>query len=147
MNIPNNNLKAKVWDLGPSRPQPPEAPVAPVETDYKGKVADFAVAQIQFEDALIDYKTNLRSYASARDAYDKWRSECGGPVEIEMWSVLAAEALQRDPQRYSRKLPRGVKPGHAHEQNQNKAQLRLIEDAATAEKDPHFGKGLAHENA
>lgn len=144
MNVENNNLKQKVWDLGPTRPEAPVAPVAPLEAEFKGKtaVADLAVAQIQFEDALVDYKTSLRNYAASRTAYDKWRSENGGPVELEMWSFNAREALARDPARYSRSLPKDAKPGRTHEANQRSAEQRLVEDAVLARKDPHFGEGL-----
>ena len=149
MNEPNNNLKVKIWDLGPTRPAAPEAPIAPVETDFKGatRIADFAVAQVKFEDALVDYKTALRAYAAEREAYDKWRRETGGPVEIEMWSVNAKEAELRDPKRYTRKLPKGHKPGHAHLENERRATARKQEEAVAAQKDPHFGKGPQHEAA
>ena len=65
MNVENNNLKQKIWDLGPQRAEAPVAPTAPAEADFKGKtaVADLAVAQIEFEDALVDYKLGLRDYA------------------------------------------------------------------------------------
>jgi hypothetical protein len=37
--------------------------------------------------------------------------ESGGPAEILMHGVDAAETLARDPARYARQLPAGTKPG------------------------------------
>ena len=144
MNVENNNLKQKVWDLGPVRPEAPKPPVAPEEASFKGasKVADYEVAKIQFDDALIDYKSALRIYADRMAEYSKWRRDNGGPVEIEMWSVNAREALANDPERYRRALPKGEKPGKTDHENKRKAELRLIEDAAAAKRDPHFGEGI-----
>ena len=62
-----------------------------------------------------------------------------GPVGIEMWSIDARDALKRDPERFVVKLPKGMKPGPAHERNQERAARARDELAAAAAKDPVFG--------
>lgn len=63
-----------------------------------------------------------------------------GPVKLERTTIIAREALQRDPARYKLELPRGTKPGPA----QIEAERRAAEIAAeenTEPPDPVFGRG------
>lgn len=61
-----------------------------------------------------------------------------GPVKLERTSILAREAMQRDPERYRLELPRNIKPGPA----QIEAERRAAEAAAEDEDppDPVYGK-------
>jgi hypothetical protein len=135
---PNNNLKAKVWDLGPQRPQQPIAPVMPERT-AKMTDADFAILEIEYEDGLEDYKKALRAYSAARKEYDRWREQVGGPMVLDMWSVDSKDATARDPNRYMLELPKGMKPGKAHMEQLERERAREEELAAAADRDPQFG--------
>jgi hypothetical protein len=46
-----------------------------------------------------------------------WLKEHGGPCQVDMFSVAAGEALERDPARYVEHLPDGVEPGPKHGTN------------------------------
>lgn len=134
---------ASVWDLGPKRPVAPVAPAAPVE-GKAGKNADFALATIEFEDALGTYKEELRAYGVAKKHYEDWKRNIGGPIELAMNTVLAREAMTRDPERYVDRLPKGVKPGRADAASREEAARRQAQSAKDASKDPHFGDQNAH---
>lgn len=62
-----------------------------------------------------------------------------GPVQIEMRSVNARDALQRDPKRYVIKLPRGVKPGPAHHREEERKRQEMADFAEVVKRDPVFG--------
>jgi hypothetical protein len=63
----------------------------------------------------------------------------GGPVKIEFTSMLAREALVRDPERYKFDLPRGVKPGQLQFDAEDRARA-LAEEAESEPPDPVFGR-------
>lgn len=81
-----------------------------------------------------------RKYLKPNGVVELWDMEAvDGPVKIERTGILAREALQRDPDRYKLELPRGVKPGQA----QFDAEERAREEQAEAEAeapDPVFGQ-------
>lgn len=137
MNAPNNNLKVQIWDLGPERPVMPKAPEEPKPGL---KAAELALAQVEHEDALASYKQALRDYGVAKKEYERWQTQVGGPVELSMWSVDAADAMERQPGRFVANLPRGLKPGKAHFDNIKREEERQAELARQAERDPQFGK-------
>jgi hypothetical protein len=116
VNAPNDNLRVKFWDLGPERPIAPDAPVKP-EHPKGTSAADIAVAEVEYEDAIEQYKQDLRAYSARKKEHDHWRTTIGGPVQIESWSVDMQDAFARDPRRYAKELPKGYKPGKQHYEN------------------------------
>lgn len=132
--------QVKLWDIGPVRVEPPVAPAEPVESkELKG--ADFALAKIHYEDALENYKLELRAYGEAKKAHSLWQRVNGGPLKIEFWSTDAVHALNTDPERYFLELPKGLKPGKAQAENDRVAEMSEAELNEAREKDPQFGKG------
>lgn len=131
-----------VWDIGPQQPEQPKVPVPPVESkDLKG--ADLALAVLHYEDAMEDYKLDLRAYGKAKVDYTAWRREFGGPVKVSMWSTDAVHALTIAPERYFLDLPKGQKPGRMQLEADEAAAMSEAELQEAREKDPQFGKGLS----
>lgn len=63
----------------------------------------------------------------------------GGPVQIEMRSVNARDALARDKERYCLKLPRGVKAGPAQDEMKKREAAEAQDFASIVARDPVFG--------
>lgn len=138
-NEKNNNLKVNVWDIGPVRPDPPEAPVAPKE----GKGHDYDLSMIRYEDAMVDYRAALRVYGDQLKAHRDWGTRYGGPILHEMWTVDADDSLANDPSRYFKTLPKGMKPGKGYDEAQRQKQARDAEIAEAERRDPQFGQSAA----
>lgn len=138
--IPHNrvkpNQKVDLWDLGPQNadgPQPPEKP------DAKLKGAELAAAEVEYEDAMLVYKDQLRAWSASRKDKRDWDDKNGGPRKIELWAADARHAMEVDPKRYVLDLPKGQKPGKAQveaEEAAAKEQEALERDVAA---DPQFG--------
>lgn len=62
-----------------------------------------------------------------------------GPVKVQFTGILAREALQRDPDRYKLDLPRGIKPGPAQDEADERDRELAAEAEAEANKDPVYG--------
>ena len=79
--------------------------------------------------------------ADARSLLFKvWDLEAaGGPVQLIMRTVNAKDALRRDPNRYVLKLPRGIKPGPAQAELEQRNRDEASDFAALAARDPVFG--------
>lgn len=138
MNAPNDNLRVKFWDLGPERPIAPDAPVKP-EHPKGTSAADIAVAEVEYEDAIEQYKQDLRAYSARKKEHDHWRTTIGGPVQIESWSVDMQDAFARDPRRYAKELPKGYKPGKQHYENEERDRRKQLDTEEAARRDPQFG--------
>ena len=129
-----------LWDIGPVRVEAPVAPVEPVESrECKG--ADLALAKIHYEDALEQYRADLRAYGEAKKEFKRWHDSNGGPVKVSFWSTYAVDALTVDPKRYFLELPKGLKPGKAQAEADRIAEMSEAELREAREKDPQFGKG------
>jgi hypothetical protein len=63
-----------------------------------------------------------------------------GPVEINMNTVLAKEAMARDPGRYVLQLPKNVQPGKADRERKEREARLKAELEAERLPDPHFPK-------
>lgn len=133
---PNDHVD--LWDLGPVRPVPPEAPI---EVDEKLKGHELALAKIQYEDGFEVYKTDLRAFGEARKHFTEWHKKNGGPLKVELWSTDAVHALTVDPERYKLELPKGMKPGTAQVESDERAARGAQELNEARENDPQFGKG------
>ncbi|WGR74339.1 MULTISPECIES: hypothetical protein [unclassified Bradyrhizobium] len=133
------NDHVDLWDLGPVRPMPPEAPVEPDKSKLKG--ADLALAQIHYEDSFETYKTALRHYGRLKEEHATWHKVNGGPLKVDFWSTDAVSALTLDPDRYCLELPKGMKPGKAQIEADRRAEMTEQELQEAREKDPQFGKG------
>lgn len=131
------NSKVDVWDLGPLRP---EAPKEPEAVNDKLKGADLAVAQVEYEDATDLYKRDLRAYAALKREHERWHTENGGPVKVELWGIDATHAINSWGERYKLDLPRGVKPGKAQIAAEEMAAAEGVDLALARERDPAFGK-------
>jgi len=140
MPMPQQSMREKIWDLGPEPPKPPAAPEQP-----KGKDGDpdYELAKLHYVQALEGYKIDLQAYGRQRDEYQRFARENGGPIQIERWGVEVEEAMARDPNRYRRELPRGMKPGKAHFDNIERQRLRADEMEADRRRDPQFGGVVA----
>jgi hypothetical protein len=132
------NGKVDIWDLGPERPIAPDAPVEPKKT---GRAADDAVAAQEQEDAIAEYKKELKAYTALKREYDEHRASVGGPLKIEAWPTDANEWLILHPERYAKDLPAGAKPGKGQAVADEAAAKKAEETAKIKERDPHMGKG------
>jgi hypothetical protein len=130
------NGQCPLWDLGPTRPNEPIAPTAP---DKTGSATEQALAQIQYEDAVEDYKKGLRAYGALKREYDHWRMQIGGPVKIYNWTVEVVRMVVAFPERYVLDLPRGIKPGKAQIENEEREANEEYERLAARKQDPQFG--------
>lgn len=106
-----------VIDIGPQRPIPPVRPaVLDLLNPPPGRDGDPRVEPEtkRYNARVADYERLLVSYDADRAA---WLAEFGGAAEIEGDFVSLCEMLERDPARYVRELPEGIKPGHRWELN------------------------------
>lgn len=83
-----------------------------------------------------------RKYVRRDGLVEFWDTseENGGPVKLERQAILAREALANDPDRYKLELPRGVKPGPAQIEADERVRSEAEELAREAEADPHYGR-------
>lgn len=63
----------------------------------------------------------------------------GGPVKVEFTTILAREALVRDPARFQFELSRGTKPGQLQVEADERIAAERAEDGAEA-PDPVYGR-------
>lgn len=126
------SLRVKFWDLGPEKPVMPKKPDQP-------KNPDDPIAKLEYEEAAETYVAAIKAYRVAQAEYARWEEECGGPVQIERWSVEARDAVQRDPKRYVKALPKNLKPGHGHIENLRRKEAEDAEFRRVAATDPIFG--------
>lgn len=133
------NGKVDLWDLGPQvGPKPPAAPPAPDATKLKG--AELAAAEVEYEDACERYKDELRDYTAARKAHARWSIEKGGPIKVELWGVDARHAMETEPDRFKLDLPKGMKPGKAQQEAEERAAAEAEELRQARSRDPlHAG--------
>lgn len=129
-----------LWDIGP---KPPVAPVVPKLPDAALKGPELALAQIHYEDAMADYKDELRAWGKAKIDYQNWRRNFGGPVKVNLWSTDAVHALNTDPDRYALELPKGLKPGKMQAEADEAAAMSETELQEARDRDPQFGKGMS----
>lgn len=66
-----------------------------------------------------------------------------GPVKLEFTSILAREALQRDPKRFCLVLPKGMKPGKLQDDADERARLDAQTAAEIEASDPAYGRSQA----
>lgn len=126
-----------IWDCGPqTQPVPPSAPTKP---DDRLKGHELAAAEVEYEDALVGYKDQLRAYTAARKAYQEWHTLNGGPIKIEQWGIDAIHSLTIEPNRYKLDLPKGARPGHAQLEAEERARKEREELERAAAMDPQFG--------
>ena len=138
--IPANRIKGNnkvdLWDLGPSAPTEPKEPAKP---DSALKGAEKAAAEVEYEDAIENYKDELRAWSAARKDRRNWNEEMGGPRKIELWGCDARHAMTVEPDRYKLDLPKNMKPGRA----QVEAEAREMAEREARERDvandPQFG--------
>lgn len=57
-----------------------------------------------------------------------------GPHQVDLWAVDAVHAIKVEPDRYSHKLPSGMKPGPAQVERE-----RAEAAESGGQADPHFG--------
>lgn len=143
MSIPFNrvkpNGKVDLWDLGPQ--VEPKAPAPPPEPDKaKLKGAELAAVELEYDDALLLYKDELRAYSAEKRAHLDWLRDKGGPVKIEMWGVDARYALDNWSNRFKLDLPKGAKPGKAQAEAEEMERIAADENRQARAKDPlHAG--------
>lgn len=133
-------MREKIWDLGP---QAPKAPAKPEPPKGKDGDPDYELAKVEFEHALAIYREDLLAYGRQTKEYREWKKRDGGPVQIDLWTVDANEAMRRDPDRYVKSLPRGTKPGRAHFENLEREKAREEDLEADRKRDPQFGGAAA----
>lgn len=138
-------MKGRLWDLGPSVPEPPVRPAVP--TGKEGS-PELELALIEFKGEAANYDNALKAWGQAKKDFAAWQAMYGGPYEIERFSVDAREALQIAPERYfvsdsrlpNHGLPKGRKPGKwHHEEQERQAELKKAM-ARQAANDPIFGR-------
>jgi len=151
-----------LWDIGPEKPAPPIRPPLP-----KGKEGDpeYDLAKVEFADALARYDAELKEHGRRKAEYASWERQCGGPVEMEFWSVNAREALDSDVRAVAegrqtrrrwylssrtrgserlpnRGLPEGMKPGHGQADLERTRKERDADFADAMRRDPIFGEAV-----
>jgi hypothetical protein len=129
------NSKIDLWDLGPSRPK---EPVEPKAVDQKLKGTELKIAEVEHEDTMDAYIEEVRAFAAAKREYQRWHTENGGPVKIELWGCDARHAMIVEPNRYKIDLPRGTKAGPKQMMADAVARKAAQELAADVEADPEF---------
>lgn len=149
MDADNKSMQVWLWDLGPTKPEPPRRPSVP-----KGEEGDpaYDLGMVDFRIAMETYEAELKAYRLAKIEYEKWNRDNGGPIEIMRFSCDANDALERDPDRYcisSRTrghstlknggLPDGKKPGHGQAENLRRQAEGDAELLAQLKADPIFG--------
>jgi hypothetical protein len=152
--------KVILWDVGPEKPRAPARPALP-----KGKEGDpeFDLAKVEFRDALERYDAELKQHALLKAQYSDWERKCGGPVEVEFWSIDAEHALAHDRtavqegrqtrRRWyvssrtrgkgklpNRGLPEGMKPGHGQDMLERQLREGDFDLAVARRSDPIFGE-------
>jgi hypothetical protein len=130
------NGQCPLWDLGPVRPIAPVAPVAPTK---QGDETEFALAQVKYEDGLEDYKKALRNYGVVKREWDHWRQQVAGPIKIYNWAIEVVRMCELFPERYVLDLPKGIKPGRAQEENEEREANEEYERLTARKNDPQFG--------
>lgn len=133
------NGKVDLWDRGP---QVPPAPKAPKDPDASLKGAEFAAAELAYEDDIIRYKAELRRWTEDRVLHREWKDTNGGPVKIELWGVDARHALATEPQRFALDLKPGENPGRAQREADEREKEEIEELKRAAALDPQFGGKL-----
>lgn len=140
-----------LWDTGPEKPKQPKRPDTP-----QGKVGDptFELAKVEFADELEQYQTALAAFRRSKKEYEDWHKKWGGPYEMfNVWSVDAADHLDRDPKRYhissstrghsgkpNRGLPEGLSSGPGHAENLRRIAAGEDDLNKIRQSDPVFGK-------
>jgi hypothetical protein len=100
---PVSNPRVSIFDCGPT-PPPELATEFVVLPEGAGPVQRFLF------DEDVRHRASLKR--KHRIDVERWRHESGGgPVEMDMYRVDAARAMERDPQRYVAALPPGVAAG------------------------------------
>ena len=85
-------------------------------------------------DAFPKDSPEYKKWEKDRAAFDK-----GGPRQLEMRTFNARDAFKNDPNRYVLNLPRGVKPGPAQLELEERARAEATDLASIAARDPVFG--------
>jgi hypothetical protein len=70
--------------------------------------------------------------------YAAWEALHGGPIKIEQWAVDARHTLTIESKRYKLTLPKGIEPGRAQREADERATAEGDQQEAA---DPHFGTG------
>jgi hypothetical protein len=85
-------------------------------------------------------KVDLWDLGPAKDdpAREKWEQEVGAHKR-EMWAADARHALTADKARYVLKLPKGVQPGSAQAEADERAEYELEEAGRLSAADPQYG--------
>jgi hypothetical protein len=139
--IPHNRVKPNqhvdLWDMGPTRPEPPKPPAEPDKAKLKG--ADLAAAEVEYEDAMDRYKDALRGWTAAKKSHRDWHDEMGGPRKVEHWAADARHALTAEPDRWKLDLPKGMKPGQAQIEAEEREAAERDAMEREVELDPQFG--------
>lgn len=137
-------MRVRMWDIGPKEPVAPKRPTPPKGAEGS---PEYKLAMLDFDEAIKSYEAESAAYAVAKRDYDRWQAEYGGPIELDMASVDARDALTRDPARYivsnpkkpNGGLPKGMKPGPAHMENMRRKEAELAEFEAVRRTDPVYG--------
>jgi hypothetical protein len=143
-----NDIKASgfvdLWDLGPEKPTAPAKPV--FECKAKEGTPDYDVARAEFKETLEKYEADLAAYRRSKREFDHWHQHVGGPKKVEMWPVDARTVLERQANgqhsdlRYHKHLPKGMRPGKAQVEAEERAAAEAEARKQDMDRDPHFGK-------
>jgi len=148
-----------LWDCGPEEPMPPDEPIPPALpiTDPK-----YHLENLRHKRAVKRFEDELVIYERMETEFQHWHRNIRGPVEVNMWSPNARDALEHDERavkegRQKKRrwylssrtrgsgnlenfgLPNGVKPGPGHRENLERAIAGDKEFIDALKADPHFG--------